>query len=99
MPVPIEFLRGVLAVLAAFFALMLGRTAGRVRKGDLRSSKLFPWIFRLILTAVAVWWRHGLDYPMIALILLGGAAFAAGVWAEFRDREPPEDLSDEIFPK
>jgi uncharacterized membrane protein YoaK (UPF0700 family) len=99
MPVPIELLRGVLAVIATFFAFVLGRTAGRVHKGEQRSTKLYPWIFRFALTAVAVWWRHGLDYTLIALIVLSAAAFAGGLWDELRERKPPEDLTDEIFPK
>lgn len=94
---PIEFLRGVLGVLCILFAHMAGRSAVAVRKKLQKSSKLYAWIIRAAVCAVAIAFRHTLDAIDIAVWVLALAAFAAGWWDASRAK-PPEDLTHQIFP-
>jgi hypothetical protein len=97
MPVPIEFLRGVLGILCVFFAHMLGRSAGAVRAGRQRSSRLYAWIIRTFLCGAALLFRHSLDTVALVVYLLAAIAAGAGFWNEQRPK-PQEDLTDQIFP-
>ncbi len=91
-------MRGMLGVLCAFFAHMLGRAAGRLRQAAApRGSRAYSWAIRALVTYVAVLYRHGMDG--LALIVAAGAAaaFAAGLWLVRRPPRPGEDLTGQIF--
>jgi hypothetical protein len=96
--IPIEFLRGVLGVLCVFFAHMAGRSAALVRLGHQRPARLYAWIVRVLLCAVFVFFRQGLDFVGILVIALTSIAFGAGMYL-VTHHKPPEDLSHQIFPE
>ena len=96
--IPIEFLRGVLGVLCVFFAHMAGRSAALVRLGRQRPARLYAWIVRVVLCAVFVFFRQGLDFVGILVIALTSIAFGAGMYL-VTHHKPPEDLSHQIFPE
>jgi hypothetical protein len=96
--IPIEFLRGVLGVLCVFFAHMAGRSAGAVRLGRQRPSRLYMWIVRVLLCAVFVFFRQGLDFVAILVTSFSVIAFGSGMYL-ITHQKPPEDLTHEIFPE
>ena len=98
MPVSLEFLRGVLGVLCVFFGHMAGRSAGAVRKGRQKVSRLYGWVLRTVLCAVILIFRHEIDGVAIGVWALTALAFAAGMWDVTRQK-PQEDLTHEIFPE
>jgi hypothetical protein len=97
MPVPIEFLRGVLGLLCLFFAHLAGRTAWAVRTGRAKTSRLYAWIIRTTVCAGALLFRHSVDGVAIAVFALAAVAAGAGWWVESRPKKE-EDLTREIFP-
>jgi len=98
MPASLEFLRGVLGVLCVMFAFMAGRSAGAVRRGQIKVSRLYAWIIRAGVCAIGVAVRHSLDGIDIGVWVFGAAAFALGWWAVSREKET-EDLTRQIFPE
>ena len=94
--VPIEFLRGVLGILCLFFAYMMGRSMAAVRLGRERRSRLYSWVFRTVLCAIFLVFRHDVDLIAIGVWVLAAAAFTAGLWTTSHAK-PPEDLTSEIF--
>lgn len=96
--VPIEFLRGVLGVLCVFFAHMAGRSAALVRAGRQKPMRLYMWLFRVLLCAVFVFFRAGLDFVGILVAAVSALAFGAGLYL-VQHHKPPEDLTHEIFPE
>src|SRR5215469_3993195 len=96
MPVNLDFLRGVLGVLAVFFAHMTGRSAVAVHRGTQKRSRLYAWIIRTAVCGGAVTLRHRLDFIDIGVWAIAAVAFTIGWWAESRPREE-EDLTGEIF--
>ena len=96
MPVPLEFLRGMLVVMALFFAYMAGRSLVGVQRRRVQKSKLYAWLIRLVVCAGAAAYRHPFDLLDAALCLLAALALAAGYWDEKRPRTE-EDLSREMF--
>ncbi len=97
MGVPLDFWRGVLAVLSLFFAYMLGRSYAGFRTGRVKLTRLYGWVIRTGLCALAIAWRHPVDAMLIVTYALIAAALALGVWQESRPRQE-EDLTKEIFP-
>jgi hypothetical protein len=97
MRVPLEFWRGVLALLGLFFAYMLGRTWVNWRAGAVRLARLNAWILRTVLCALAVGWRHPVDASLIGIYVLFAVAFCGGMWQQSHPRQE-EDLSRQIFP-
>jgi hypothetical protein len=97
MPVPTEFLRGILGMLALGCAYMAGRSALAVRKGWQKPSHLLAWVIRAVVCLVAVVFRHPVDTIAIAIWALAAVAFAAAMWEASRQK-PPEDLTRQIFP-
>ncbi len=95
--VPIEFIRGVLALLCLFFGYMGGRAAAAVSKGREPGRRLTTWILRMVLASGALVIRHPIDVVVIAVWVLELALFGLGYWMVLRQK-PPEDLSQEIFP-
>ena len=98
MPVPIEFMRGVLGLLCLFFGHMAGRSAAAVRDGRHKVSRLYAWIIRTVVCGAALLFRHEVDMVVIGVYALAAASFAAGWWLEQRPKPEAEDLTHEIFP-
>src|SRR2546425_11450854 len=98
MPVPTEFLRGVLGVLCVFFAVMAGRSVTIVRQGSGKLSRLYGWVIRMVLCGAAVVFRHGVDAVAVGVWTLAVLAFAAGMWGASHQK-PHEDLTHQIFPE
>ena len=96
MPIPLDFLRGVLGLLCVFFAHFLGRSIVRVRRGLQRPRNLYGWLIRAVITGGAVFWRRGLDGISIAAMTLAAASLVLGIWEEQRPK-PQEDLTKQIF--
>ena len=96
--VPMEFIRGVLALLCLFFGHMGGRSAAAVAKGLQRAPRMYTWILRMVLCSGALLIRHPIDTVVIAVWVLELALFAVGYWMVMHQK-PPEDLSHEIFPE
>jgi hypothetical protein len=96
--IPIEFLRGVLGVLCVFFAHMAGRSAALVRLGRQRPARLYAWIVRVVLCAVFVFFRQGLDFVGILVVAFSAIGFGAGMYM-VTHQKPPEDLTHQIFPE
>lgn len=98
MPVPIEFLRGLLGLIGIACAHMTGRSIIGVRRGWHKPSRLYGWIIRTVLCMAAMAFRHAVDTAAVVIWLLAAAAFAAGMWAVSRQKKP-EDLTRTIFPE
>ena len=98
MPVSLEFLRGMLVLLAIFFAYMAGRSIAAARRGRVAKSKLFAWIIRLTVCAAAVAYRSRFDLIDIALSVLAALGLAVGYWEESRPKSQ-EDLARKMFPE
>ena len=97
MPASIEFLRGILGIIALGCAYMAGRSVVAVRKGWQKRSRLYGWVIRTVACLVAVAFRHSLDGVDIGVWALAACAVAAAMWRTSREK-PPEDLTRRIFP-
>lgn len=99
MPVPIDFMRGLVGVIGIGCAFMLARAVAAVREGQVRISKVYGWLIRLTLCMAAVWYpvRGSIDTVDLVIWTLAAAAFAAGYWDATRVKKQ-EDLTHEIFP-
>jgi hypothetical protein len=97
MPVSFEFLRGVLGLIGAGCAYMLGRSAAAVRKGWQKPSRIYGWVVRTAACLLALMIRHPLDATVIVVWALAAAAFALGFWGVSRPRKE-EDIVSAIFP-
>jgi hypothetical protein len=97
MPVSMEFLRGVLGLIGAGCAYMMGRSAAAVRKGWQKRSRLYGWTIRTAACMVALMIRHPLDATDLVVWAAAAAAFALGFWNASRPRKE-EDLVSTIFP-
>jgi hypothetical protein len=97
MPVSLEFLRGVLGLIGAGCAFMMGYSAAAVRKGWQKRSRLYGWTVRTAACMVAVAIRHRVDATAIVVWTAAAAAFALGFWNASRPRKE-EDLVSAIFP-
>jgi hypothetical protein len=98
MPVSMEFLRGVLGVIALACAYMAGRSVAAVRKGWQKPAKLYAWVTRMTVCLAAVAFRHSVDNVDMAIWALGALALGAGFW-NAAHQKPHEDLTREIFPE
>jgi hypothetical protein len=99
MPASIEFLRGVVGVLALLFAYMAGRAYIGVRKGRLKQSRFTGWVVRTVLCSIAIFFpQRAVDSVAIAVWALAVVSAAAGAWNASREK-PPEDLTETIFPE
>src|SRR5271165_5015789 len=99
MPLPIDFMRGLVGVIGIGCAFMLARVVAALRAGQVRISKLYGWLLRLILCLAGVWYpvRGDVDTADIVIWTLAAAAFAVGYWDATREKKQ-EDLTHEIFP-
>ena len=98
MPVSLEFLRGMLALLALFLANMAGRSNAAARRGRVAKNRVYAWVIRLAVCGAAVAYRSRFDLIDIALCVLAALGLAAGYWEESRPRSQ-EDLARKIFPE
>src|SRR5262249_41370512 len=96
MPVSIEFIRGVLGVIALGCVFMAARTIVGVRRRWYKVSRLYGWIVRAVLCLVGIAYRHPVDTVEIAIWSVSVVAFAGGYWDATRVRKA-EDLTDQIF--
>lgn len=92
-----EFLRGVLGLIGIGCAFMLGRSAGAVRQGRQKPSRLYGWTIRTFLCLGALMIRHEIDLAAIASWSLAAVAFGIGLWDASREKKQ-EDLTHTIFP-
>src|SRR5262245_16644351 len=90
---PIEFIRGVLGLLCAFFAYMAGQSAAAGR----RKSRTAGWVLRTLLCAAGLIVRHRIDIVVGVVYVLAVVAFVAAWWVERHPRRE-ENLTREIFP-
>lgn len=92
-------MRGLVGVIGIGCAYMLARAMVAVRKGQVRLSKLYSWLVRLILCMAAVWYpaRSSVDTVDLVIWSLAAGAFAMSYWEATRERKQ-EDLTHEIFP-
>ena len=99
MPLPIDFMRGLVGVIGIGCAFMLARVVAALRAGQVRVSRMFSWLLRLIVCLAAVWYpvRGAVDTADLVIWTLAIAAFAAGFWNATHEKKP-EDLTHEIFP-
>jgi hypothetical protein len=98
MPVPMEFIRGVMGLLCVLFAYMAGRSAVMLNQGRQKKVRLYGRLIRMVLCGAAVLFRRGLDAVSIGVWSLAALAFAGAAWAAAHQK-PPEDLTDQIFPE
>jgi hypothetical protein len=98
MPVPFEFLRGVLGVIGVGCAFMAGRSLVAVRRGWQKLGTLYGWIIRAAVCLAAIIFRHPVDNIAVLLWTVAAALFAVAIW-QTSHRKPPEDLSRQIFPE
>jgi len=96
--VSLEFLRGVLGVLAIIFAHLAGRSGAKVRKGKQKITGFYGWVLRAAACVIVVSIRHELGLLDVAVWVLCAAAFATGWWDASRARAE-EDLTHQIFPE
>lgn len=98
MPLPIDFIRATLAVLAVIFAYFFGRYAVRSRQGRARQSLVLTWGFRLAASLLAVFWTRQFDLIAIMALIFAGASLGAGIWMELHPKQEP-DLTKTMFPE
>ena len=99
MPVPIDFLRGLVGVIGVGCAYMLARVLAALQKGQVRISKFYTWLLRLTLCIAAVWYpvRGSVDTVDLVIWVLAAISFGAGYWDAARQKKQ-EDLTHEMFP-
>ncbi|HWB97113.1 MAG TPA: hypothetical protein VG672_10435 [Bryobacteraceae bacterium] len=97
MPVPIEFLRGILGALCIFFAHFLGRSVVRVSQGKQKQSKAVGWAVRTLITGAAILFRHPVDAVAVIVFVLALVSAGLGAWDEYRPKPEPEDLTKKMF--
>ena len=98
MPVSIELLRGVLAVLSLFFAWQAGRIFVALKRGEVRQPRFIAWMVRMLVCALGLLFpQRAVDTVTAVVWLLDALLFLAGIRTASH-RKPPEDLTDTIFP-
>ncbi len=92
-------LRFCVGALLVAFSYGLGAALGRQRWQAEARAGFFRWTLRVVVAALAMTWRAGVDVLAIAAFGVACCACAVGAW---RNRRPPqapqEDLSKVIFP-
>ncbi len=98
MPLPLDFLRGLIGSLGIGCAFLLAQSLVMLRRGRGKLSNFYAWLIRcgLCLGALAI--RHAIDTEAVVVWTLAAAAFAAGYWQATRERKA-EDLTRTIFPE
>ena len=98
MPLPMDFLRGLIGCLGIGCAFLFAQAMVNLRKGRGKLSNFYAWMIRtgLCLGALAI--RHAIDSEAIVIWTLAAAAFAVGYWEAAREKQA-EDLTRTIFPE
>ena len=82
-------MRGILALMAMFFAFQLGGGVGRRRR-------IAGWAMRTLLTLLGVWWRNrydGVFFGTVALVLLlAGFGYYLAIRPKYK-----EDIVEKMF--
>ena len=79
MPVPTEFLRGVLGVMALGCAYLAGRSLMAFRRGwQKKISGVYSWIIRMTVCLAGIAFRHEVDLVDIMVWTLSAALFGLG---------------------
>ena len=89
-PVPIQFLRVLLGLLAMFFAYALGRTATRLHNAGQPMTRALTWVLRTVVTLGAILWTRGFDPLAIVVLAVAIASLAAGIYMESRPHRTEE---------
>jgi hypothetical protein len=74
----LEFMRGVLGLLALGCVYMAARSLVAFQRGAVKISRLYGWIIRATLCLAAIAFRHPVDTVDITIWALAAVAFAAG---------------------
>ncbi len=93
-----EFLRGVLGLLAVACAYMTGRTAAAIRKGWQKPTRLYGWVIRTVLCLAAVAFRFPFDAVDLLVWALSAVALTFAFLGTSRQK-PQDDLTRTIFPE
>ena len=95
---PTGLFQTLLGALGVLFAYFLGRSAVKLRRGEVTRGATFGWALRTTVCVYAVFFFGGLRWPLILVFALAAASLAGGVWLESRPRKV-EDLSKIMFPE
>jgi len=97
MPLPLDFLCGLIGCLGIGCAFLFAQAMVMLRKGRGKLGNFYAWMIRtgLCLGALAI--RHSIDAEALVIWTLAAAALALGYWEAARDKKP-EDLTRTIFP-
>ena len=98
MPLPLDFLRGLIGSLGVGCAFLLAQSLVALRKGRTRLGSFYAWLIRtgLCLGALAI--KHSIDAEALVIWTLAAAAFSVGYWEASREKKA-EDLTRTIFPE
>ena len=98
MPLPLDFLRGLIGSLGVGCAFLLAQALVMLRKGRGKLGNFYAWLIRtgLCLGALAI--KHSIDAEALVIWILAAAAFSVGYWEAARQKQP-EDLTRTIFPE
>jgi predicted MFS family arabinose efflux permease len=97
MPVSIEFLRGILALIGIGCAYLLGRSIAGYRRGWQKRSSVVGWALRTTACLLAVTLRNP-STLVIAGVWIAAAALAVLGYRVMSRARKEEDLTDTIFP-
>jgi hypothetical protein len=89
--------QAVLGILGVMFAHMLGRSAVKLWRGEVRRGVTIGWALRTTVCVYGVFYFGGFRWPFLLVFALAAAALVAGAWLESRPRKV-EDLSKVMFP-
>jgi hypothetical protein len=89
-PVPMQFLRLLLGLLAMFFAYELGRVATRLHHGGQPMTRALTWLLRTVVSLGAILWTRGFDWLADVTLTLAAASLAAGIYLESRPQRTEE---------
>jgi hypothetical protein len=98
MPLPLDFLRGLIGSLGIACAFMLSQSVVSLRRGRIKLSSFYAWLIRTGLCLSALAFRHTVDTVALAVWSLAALAFALGYWEATREKKT-EDLTRTIFPE
>jgi len=98
MPLPLDFLRGLIGSLGVGCAFLLAQALVNLRKGRTRLSNFYAWLIRTGLCLGALVIKHPIDAEALVIWTLAAAAFATGYWEASREKKS-EDLTRTIFPE
>ena len=95
---PTGLFQTLLGALGVLFAHLLGRSAVRLQRGEVKRGITFGWALRTTVCVYAVFYFGGLHWPFILVFALAAVSLTGGVWLESRPKKV-ENLSKIMFPK